>query len=108
MAVAASRVVGPIQLANADALLYTVPAVTLAKVRHIHLANPTGSAVTIFLSIGADGATTRIYDAYSLAAGAVLDTFVYYILQPAETIRGHAGTATAATIIVDADLVTLG
>ncbi len=102
----ATRIVGPIQLAAADALLYTSTS-ALTKIRHIHLANPTAGALTVFLSIGADGVTTRIYDAYSLAAGAVLDTFVYYILATGETLRGHEATG-KVTIIVDADVVTLG
>jgi hypothetical protein len=108
MSVAASRFYGPALLTNADALLYTVPAVTLVKWRHLHIENNSGSAATLFLSIGADAAATRIYDGYSIAANAVLDTFLYYILQPAETIRGHSGTTLVLGIILDGDIVTLG
>lgn len=108
MAVAATRIVGPIQPAAADALIYTVPAVTLTKVRHIRCANPTAGAVTFFLSIGADAAATRIYDAVSVAAGGAIETFCYYVLQPGETLRAHAGSATSLLLIIDADVVTLG
>lgn len=107
MSVAASRIVGPIQPAAADTLIYTSTS-AVTKVRHIRCANPTGAPVTFFLSIGADSAATRIYDAVSIPAGQAIETFCYYVLATGETLRAHAGSATALLLIIDADVVTLG
>ena|SRR3990170_410640 len=108
MARIAKRLAGPLQLAGTTATLYTVPAVTKTIVRHIHIANPTGGAVTVTMGIGVDGATTRIFDAYSIAAGAVLDHFAYYVLEAAETFRGHASAATSLVATIDGDEIVLG
>lgn len=112
---APSRVVGPIQLANATATLYTVPASTILVIRHIHLSNPTGGAVTATLAIGSGAtAANRILDAQSIpAAGAgvtgnVLDLYGPWTLAAAEILAGFAGAATSIVITVDGDLLTLG
>lgn len=107
MSVAASRIVGPIQAANADALVYTSTS-AVTKVRHIRVANPTGGAVTFTMSVGTDTAANRIYDAVSIPAGSAIETFCYYVLASGETLRAHASAATSLVIIVDADVVTLG
>jgi|SRR6516164_820408 hypothetical protein len=109
-----NRLVGPLQLAGADALLFTAPASGGtpngggAIVRHIHVENPTGGAVNLFLSIGADTAANRIYDTFAIAAGAILDVFCYYVLGPAETLRGHASAATSLGCTIDGDLIYVG
>jgi len=108
MARIAKRLAGPLQLAASTATLYTVPAVTKTIVRHIHIANPTGGAVTVTMGIGADGATTRIFDAYSIASGAVLDHFCYYVLEAAELLKGHASAATSLVATIDGDEIVLG
>ena len=105
---AATRFSGPAQVSNAAATKYTVPAASLAVIRHIHVQNPSGSAVTFTLSIGADAAAVRLFDAYSIAAGAVLDHFCYYAVSAAEIIQAFAGTNNVLTLTIDGDLVTLG
>ena len=102
------RFYGPAQLPNTTGTRYTVPASTSAVLRHIKLSNPTGSPVTFTLSIGADAAGTRIYDAYSVAAGANLDIWVYEPLAAGEILAANAGTATALVVTLSGDELTVG
>lgn len=108
MAKTPKRLAGPALLTNAAATKYTVPALTKTIVRTIHVENPTGAAVTFTMSIGADAAGTRIYDAFSIAAGGVLDLFCYYVLEAAEIIQALAGTNNVMTLTLDGDELTLG
>lgn len=108
MARIAKRLAGPAQVSNAAATKYTVPAVTKTIIRHIHVANPSGSTATFTLSIGADAATLRLFDAYSIAAGAVLDHFCYYVLEAAEIIQGLSGTNNVLVLTIDGDEIVLG
>lgn len=108
MASTPKRLYGPAQLTNATATKYTVPSATKTIVRHIHVSNPTGGAVTFTLSVGADAAGTRLWDAYSIAAGAVLDAFVYVVLETTEIIAAFASAATSLVITIDGDEKTLG
>jgi len=102
------RLAGPAQVSNAAATKYTVPALTKTVVRHVHVENPSGAAVTFTMSIGADAAATRLFDAYSIGAGAVLDHFCYYILDVAEIIQALAGTNNVLTLTIDGDEIVLG
>lgn len=108
MARIATRLAGPALVTNAAATKYTVPALTKAIVRHVHIQNPSGAAVTFTMSIGADAAATRLFDAYSIAAGAVLDHFCYYVLSPAEIVQALAGTNNILTLTIDGDEIVLG
>jgi hypothetical protein len=108
------RLAGPAQIATGPATIYTVPSTTKTIIRHIHIQNPSGSAVTVTLSIGASAAGTRILDAFSIPAAAagvsasVLDMFCYYVLEAAEILQAAAGTNNIAVITVDGDEITLG
>lgn len=102
------RLAGPAQVSNSAATKYTVPASTVTIVNHIHVQNPSVSAVTFTMSIGADAAGTRIYDAYSIAAGAVLDTFCRYVLTAAEVIQALAGTTNVLVLTIDGQELTAG
>lgn len=104
----AKRLHGPALVTNAAATKYTVPALTKTIIRHIHVQNPSGATVTFTMSIGADAAATRIFDAYSLAAGQVLDHFCYYILEATEVIQAFAGTNNILTLTIDGDESILG
>lgn len=103
MARIGKRLAGPAQVSNAAATKYTVPAATKTFVRQIHVSNPSGSAVTFTASIGADAAGTRIFDAFSIAAGAVLDHFCYYILEAGEIIQALAGTNNVLVLTITGD-----
>jgi len=108
MARIAKRLAGPAQVSNAAATKYTVPALTKTIVRHVHVQNPSGAAVMFTMSIGADAAATRLFDAYSIAAGAVLDHFCYYVIDVAEIIQALAGTNNILTLTIDGDEIVLG
>jgi hypothetical protein len=104
----AKRLAGPAQVSNAAATKYTVPALTKTIIRHIHIQNPSASAVTFTASIGADAAGTRIFDAYSIGANSVLDHFCYYVLEAAEIFQALAGTNNILVLTIDGDESVLG
>jgi hypothetical protein len=102
------RLHGPAQVSNAATTKYTVPALTKTIVRHVHIQNPSGAAVTFTMSIGADAAAVRLFDAYSIAAGSVLDHFCYYIADVAEIVQAFAGTNNILVLTIDGDEIVLG
>lgn len=108
MARIATRLHGPALVSNAAATKYTVAASEKVVVRHIHVSNPTASAVDFTLSIGADAAATRLFDGYPIAADTVLDHFGYYILDATEIIQAFAGTNNVLTLTIDGDRIVLG
>lgn len=108
MARIAKRLAGPAQVSNVAATKYTVPALTKTVIRHIHLQNPSGLAVTFTASIGADAAATRIFDALSISASSVLDHFCYYVLDVGEIFQALAGTNNILTLTIDGDEIVLG
>jgi hypothetical protein len=108
MARIAKRLAGPALVTNAAATKYTVPAVTKTIIRHIHVQNPSAAAVTFTLSIGADAAAVRLFDAYSIPAYSILDHFCYYVVEAAEIVQGLAGTNNILTLTIDGDEIVLG
>lgn len=102
------RLAGPALVTNAAATKYTVPASCVTILQHIHVQNPSGSAVTFTMSIGADAAGTRIYDALSIAAGGTLDLFCKYVLSAAEIVQALAGTTNILTLTLDGVEITPG
>jgi hypothetical protein len=101
------RFSGPALLTNAAATKYTVPASSQATLKHIHVENPTVSAVTFTMSIGADAAGTRIYDVFSISAGGVLDVFCMYVLAAGEIVQAFASTTNVMTLTLDGTLLTV-
>jgi len=108
MARTPKRLHGPAQVSNAAATKYTVPATTKTIVRHTHISNPSISAVTFTLSIGADAAAVRLFDAFSIAANTVRDDYWYVVLEAAEIIQAFAGTNNILVLTIDGDEITLG
>lgn len=115
MASIRKRLVGPVQLANAVATLYTVPALTKTIIKEIHIQNPAGGVANAFtLSIGADAAGTRIYSAYPLPApvalvsGQVFHLPCMFVLDAGEILQGFAATGAALVITVDGEESVLG
>lgn len=98
---------GPAAAALAAATIYTVPASSVAVVQHIHVTNPTTSTVTFTLSIGADAAATRIYDAIAIPSGGQIDVFTKYVLSAAQILQAFA-SSTAVVIRIDGQLLTPG
>ena len=114
MARTPKRLDGPALIATGPTTVYTVPALTKTILRHVHIQNPTGSAVTYTLSIGADAAGTRLFQTFSIPAAAagvtdsVRDHFWYQVMDAAEILTVSAGTNNAITITISGDEITLG
>ena len=108
MARTPKRLAGPLLVTNSAVTRYTVPAVTKTIVRHIHVSNPSGSIVTFTLTIGADTAAVRLFDAFSIPANSLLDHFCYYVLEAAEIVQSNAGTTNILVLTIDGDEFTLG
>jgi hypothetical protein len=102
------RLSGPALVTNAAVTLYTVPASTVTMIQHIHVSNPSGASVGFTLSLGADAAATRIYDAFPIAAGAVLDVFVKYVLTAGQIVQSLASTTNVLTQTIDGVELTPG
>lgn len=103
MARIAKRLAGPALVTNSAATKYTAPTSTKAVIRHIHVSNPTVAAVTFTMSIGADAAGTRIFDAHSIAAGTVLDHYGAYVLDAGELVQALAGSTNVLTLTISGD-----
>lgn len=114
MARTPKRIVGPAPVATGPTTVYTVPALTKTVLRWIHVSNPSGAAVTLTLSIGADAAGTRLWAAYSIPAAAagvtdsVRDIPIYMVMDAAEILTLSAGTNNILVIAISADEITLG
>jgi hypothetical protein len=106
MADTLKRLVGPKQLENSTTTQYTVPGATTTVIRHIHLSNPTASNVTVTASIGADAAGTRFFSGYVIPANSVFGYPCNIVLEAAEILAMHAGTAAALVVLVDGIEVT--
>src|SRR4030095_1712371 len=104
----AFRFHGPAQVSNAAATKLTVAANEKAILQHIHVQNPSGSAVTFTASIGADAAGTRIFDAYSIGANQVLDHWCHYTLEETEIFQAFAGTNNVLVLTIDGERSVLG
>lgn len=103
----AKRLAGPAAAATTATTVYTVPATTKTIIRHVHVSNPSGGALTITMSIGASATGTRIFDGYSIPANSVLDHFCYYVMETTEILQFLA-SGTAIVYTIDGDESVLG
>lgn len=100
---------GPAFLANgAAATIYTAPsagtyATGKATIRKIELFNADTSARAITISVGADGTSTRIRSAYSLAAQTPHIIWGPINLATTEIIQGFADAASKVTYEIDVE-----
>jgi hypothetical protein len=85
-----TRFAGPTQVATGPATVVTAD--ELSVVRYVHIHNPTGGAVTFDLSIGNDGASTRLYDNESIPAGAAFTRHVFWVLNDNDVIQMAASS----------------
>lgn len=96
------QLVAPMQLANADASVYTAPTQTTAKIGRAVFTNTTASATTITAGIttgGALGASTTLISARSLAPGEayVSPELAGAVIPAGSQLHAFAGAATAVT-----------
>jgi hypothetical protein len=108
MARVPKRLAGPAQVSNAAATKYTVPASTKAVVRHIHVYNPGSGTVNFTLSIGADAAALRIFDALPVLEDVPLDHYCYYVLEAAEVVQALGSVNNQLVLTIDGDEHILG
>lgn len=101
MATTGKRLAGPALVTNAAATKYTAPAATVTKVQNIHVQNPSNSVVTFTLSIGADAAGTRLFDALPIQPLSAFDSFGPFYLAAGEIIQAFAGTTNVLTLTID-------
>ena len=100
-----TRFSGPQQLTGAPVTQYTTPGSSIAVVRCFHVSNPSGGNIGLTLSIGADAAAVRLYDAYPIVPGAQ-DLFCYHPLAAAEIIQAWASSAGVLVLEISGDLRT--
>lgn len=100
MADTMTRFYGPALLTNSSSTLFTVTTAHTYVVRHIHISNPSGAAVTVTLGIGTDAAGTRWLDAFSIPAGNTYDWSGNLVLNGDEVFKGHAGTTSVLNITI--------
>lgn len=102
------RTVGPVALSSTlttnvynqgSALIYDI-------IKHIHIANKTGSAATFSLWLGATGgnvAGTELFNAVNVPANSVYDWYGNLKMLSTDFLVGGAGTATALTITIEGE-----
>ncbi len=114
MARTPTRIYGPALIATGPTTVYTGPLLTKVLIKWIHLSNPSASAVTVTLSIGADATGTRLWSAYSIPAAAagvsdsVREIYPYLVMDVGEILTLSAGTNNIVNITIGGDLITLG
>lgn len=86
------RLFGPAQLTGATATKYTVPASTKTLVRHMHFFNADVASRNLTVSLGADAAGTRLFDAFPIAAKTAYDWYPFLVMDAAEIIAAFADT----------------
>ena len=102
MAKTPDRLVGPAQIATGPTTVFTAPAGgTLA--RWVRVSNPSGGAVTFTLSVGVDAASTRVYDAVSIATGGVFFDYPYLELDEGEILQVSASANNVLVLTVGGD-----
>ncbi len=75
-------------------------------IRHIHIANRTGSNVSFSLYIGATGGSasgTELWKDYLMAANSDFDRYGAWRLDAADFLTGHATVASAAIITLSVE-----
>jgi hypothetical protein len=103
-------IAAPAYIAAAAANIYTpANAAVDTLIRHIHIANVTGSAATFSLYVGATGgsaAGTEIFKTYSVAANSVYDWYGARRLTSTQFLSGICETgASKLTIEVEGEYI---
>lgn len=102
------RLYGPALLSATAATVYTVPAATLTLVGHVHVINISIAPVGFSLSIGPDGAGSRLFDAYAIGPGQQLDLFIRVPLEAGELLQAYAAAPNVLTLTISGQEITPG
>lgn len=89
---------GPNQLSASAATIYTVPASTTTVIECITVTNTDSSARTYTISIGTDGAGTRIFAGVTIAANTTAIHLGKWVLAAAEIIQASADSASKVNV----------
>lgn len=100
MADTLKRLGGPTALSGSAATIYTVPSATTTTIKAIRVANETGSAATLTISVGTDGANKRFIYGLPVPANGDYDWNGTLVLAAGEVIQAYSGTANALTIMI--------
>lgn len=100
MADMVKRLSGPTALTTSAVTQYTVPVGTTATVRSIHAANVSGGYAALTVSLGADGAATRLFAGTSIPTTGVLDWSGMIVLTAGETIQAKSDVGAALVLVV--------
>lgn len=101
MTVTPKRLAGPALLSNAAATKYTCPAATIARILRGRVSNTSGVAATFTISMGADAAGTRLYDAVSVPANGSYDFTGPFVLAAGEIVQAFSGTNNVLMLELD-------
>ncbi len=95
------KILAQLQLTNADAAIYTVPALTQAKISAIvFFNNASGSDKTVHLQCKKSGGFTRKLDQKVIADNVRFADVTEYLLGAGDEIRAHASAATTVDCTV--------
>jgi hypothetical protein len=107
MAGTLKRIAGPAYIANSATNIYTPPASTIYTViRHIHVANVTGSVATFSLYVGATGGSsggTELFKAFAVAANSTYDWYGELLMLSTDFLSGLASAGSTLTILVEGE-----
>lgn len=93
-----ARLVGPKTLETSTTAQYNSTGKTVT-VLEIHLSNPTAGAINFTMSIGADAAGTRCYDAYPIPGGQVITLPVFKVLVSGDGANAICAHASASGLV---------
>jgi hypothetical protein len=103
------KIAGPAFIAASATNIYTPPASTIYTViRHIHIANVTGAAVSFNLWVGLSGgslAGTELFKQHSIPANVEFDYYCVLRLDSTDFLTGLASAATSLVIDVEGEQV---
>ena len=104
------RLAGPLALTNTLTTNIFVPPSSAvdAIVRHIHVVNKTGGAVTFSLWLGATGANaagTELFNGQSVASNSTFDYYCAMRMASTDFLVGGASAGTSLTIEIEGENV---
>lgn len=98
MADTLARLVGPKTLETSTTAQYDSTGKTVS-ILEIHLSNPTAAAINFTMSIGADAAGTRLFDAYPIPPNSVFISPCFKTLVSGDGANAICAHASAAGLV---------
>ena len=98
MADTLARLVGPKTLETSTTAQYDSTGKTVS-ILEVHLSNPTSGALNFTMSIGADAAGTRLFDAYPIPATTVITLPCFKVLVTGDGANAICAHASASGLV---------